>query len=68
MKKFFNKSLLMRRDDKRNFANTSKCHICGKWYKEKDIRVRDHDHIMEKFRGSTHIVCNVNFKLTKRFL
>ena len=53
---------------KETFRYTSKCQIYGKSYKEKDIRVTDDDNIMEKYRGSTHKVSNVNFKLTKRFL
>jgi len=40
-----------------------KCHICGKKYIDKDIRVRDHCHITGKYRGSAHQDCNLNFQL-----
>ena len=33
-----------------------------------DNKVRDHCHITEKNKGSTHWDCNINLKLTKKFL
>ena len=41
---------------------------CNKSYKQNDIRVRDHDHIAKKYRGSVHRTCDFNFKLTKNVL
>ena len=32
-------------EDEENFKKAKKCHICGKKYIDKDIRVRDHCHI-----------------------
>ena len=32
-----------------------------------DIKVRDHDHITGKYRGSTLWSCNINLKLIKKF-
>ena len=31
-----------------------------------DTRVRDRDHITGQYRGSTHLSCNINLKLTKK--
>ena len=39
------------------------CHICGKKYTDKDVRVRDHCHITRKFRGSAHQECNLKLKI-----
>ena len=36
-----------------------KCHICGKKYTNKDIRVRDNCHITGQYRGSAHEECNL---------
>ena len=32
-----------------------------------DNKIRDHDHVAVKPRGSAHWSCNINFKLTKKF-
>ena len=39
------------------------CHICGKKYTNKDIRVRDHCHITGKYRGSAHQECNLQLRV-----
>ena len=39
------------------------CHICGKKYTDKDVRVRDNCHITGKFRGSTHQECNLKLRI-----
>ena len=56
--KYFNKNLVISKSAKK----------CNKSYKQNDIRVRDHDHIAEKYRGSVHRICDFNFKLTKNVL
>ena len=49
----------MAADDKKDFNSSSKSSIC-------DNKVKDHDHITGKYRGSAHWHCNVNFKMTKK--
>ena len=39
------------------------CHICGKQYTDKDVRVRDHCHITGKFRGSAHQEYNLKLRI-----
>ena len=60
----FNKPLKMTDSDELCFKLTDKCHICGKKYTDKDVRVRDHCHITEKFRGSAHQECNLKLRIT----
>ena len=64
MKKHFNKPLKMTDEDETDFQKATKCHICDRPYKDKDIRVRDHCHITGKFRGSAHQDCF--FKTTNK--
>ena len=62
----FNKPLRMTKKDERSFKEFEGCHICGKEYSERDIRVRDHCHITGKYRGSAHQDCYINFQLTDK--
>ena len=32
----------------------------------KNVRVRDHCHVTGKYRGSAHVICNLNFQLTNK--
>ena len=59
VKKRFNKPLVMTEDDELPFKLMDRCHICDKYYTNKDVRVRDHCHITGKFRGSAHQECNL---------
>ena len=52
MKNNFNKPLKMTDEDEQNFKKAIKCHICDTKYTDKDIYVRDHCHITQKYRGS----------------
>ena len=63
MKKHFNKPLKMTKKNETDFQKATKCHICDKPYKDKDIRVRDHCHITGKFRGSAHQDCNLKLQI-----
>ena len=63
IKKQFNKSLVMTKDDEQHFKTMDGCHICGEKYDEKDVHVRDHCHITGKFRGSAHQECNLKLRI-----
>ena len=65
MKKYFNKELVMTKEDNEGFENSSKCWICDNDYVDNDVKIRDHCHITGKYRGSAHRDCNVNIKLNQ---
>ena len=64
IKKRFNKPLKLTKNDELFFKLMDRCHICGKEYTDKDVRVRDHCHITGKFRGSAHHECNLKLRIT----
>ena len=64
MRNIFNKPLKTTDDDELCFKLMDKCHICGKKYTDKDVRVRDHCHITGKFRGSAHRERNMKLRIT----
>ena len=63
MKKHFNKPLKMTKENKTDFQQSTKCHICDNQYTDKDVRVRDHCHITGKYRGSAHQDCNLKLQI-----
>ena len=63
MKKYFNKNLIMTKEDDENFDNSPKCWICENTYVDGDVKVRDHCHITRKYRDSAQRGCNINVKL-----
>ena len=66
MKKHFNMELVMTKEDKEDFENSTKCWICDNDYIDDDVKVRDHCHITGKYRGSGHRDCNTNLKLNPK--
>jgi hypothetical protein len=59
-----NKAMIMTEQDKQDFANATKCYICGEEIMPNDkkgCKVRDHCHITGKYRGCAHNVCNINY-------
>ena len=66
MKKDFSKELMMTKEDNKNFKNSTKCWIGEDNYFDNDVKVRDHYHITEKYRGSAHRDCRVNLKLNHK--
>lgn len=65
MREHFVKPLEMTASDERDFQNSTSCHICEKKYKpeEYNLRVRDHNHITGKYRGSAHNNCNLKLRI-----
>ena len=66
IKKEFNKSLKMAKDDEDKFQKAKECHTCEKEYNKTDEIVRDHCHITGKYSGSAHQDCNLNFRKTDK--
>ena len=64
--KLFNKELVMTKENKENFKNTSTCWICENDCVDSYVKVRDNCHITEKYRGSLHINVNINLKLSQK--
>ena len=52
--------------DERSFKSNNKCRICEELFAKGDNKVRDHDHITGRYRGSAHKDCNVNLRFTKK--
>ena len=63
VKKRVNKPLKMTENDELCFKLMDGCHICGKRYTDKDVRVTDHCHITRKCRGSAHQECNLKLRI-----
>ena len=61
----FNKNLIMT-EEEYLFQQSDNCWICKKIIDNEDEKVRDHCHIIGKFRGSAQWDCNINFQLTKK--
>ena len=62
MKKHFNKKLVVTKEDKKDFENSTKCWICDSSSVDSEVKVRDHCHITGKYRGSANRDCNINVK------
>ena len=47
----------------KRFQSSNKCWICNKLFADEDKKVRDHDRITGKYRGSAHSDCNLQLIL-----
>ena len=57
----------MSSEDEERLQSSNRCWICNKLFDVGGNRVRDHDHITGKYRGSAHWSCNNNnHELTKK--
>ena len=63
IKKYFNKELVMTKEDNEDFKNPTKCWICDNDYINSDVKVKDHGHSTGKYRGFAHRDCSINSKL-----
>ena len=52
---------LRSREEEEEFAAATECHISQKYFTEYDVRIRDHCHITEKYRGAAHNKYNRSF-------
>ena len=61
-------------NENKSYEEQKKCHICQKEFcYDKNakkrfkiyLKLRDHCHYTEKFRGAAHSNCNLNYKLPK---
>ena len=68
MEKQFNKKLVIVKEGNKDFKNSTKCCICDNDYVDNDVKVRDHCHIIGKYRGSAHKDCNINLRLNQKLL
>ena len=68
MKEYFNKNLIMTEEEENLFQKSNNCWICKKFINNDEEKVRDRCHVTGKFRGAAHEGCNLNLRLTKKFL
>ena len=47
------------KEQRREYSEAKKCHICSKLFKEDDPKVRDHCHYTGQYRGPAHRNCNL---------
>ena len=52
----------------KRYKRASKCHICYKPFEDKNAKVRDHCHYTGKYRGPTHMLCNLRYKVPSYIL
>ena len=45
------------------YERSERCHICFKLFKEIKPKVRDHCHYTSRYRGPTHMKCNLQYKI-----
>ena len=63
MKKKINKKLVMSIEDNEDFQNSNEYLISDNFHVVDDVKVRDHYHIIRKYRCFVQRDSNVNFKL-----
>ena len=52
--------------EEERFRLSNICWICNKLLDVADNKVRNHCHVIGKYRGAAHWSCNVNFKMTEK--
>ena len=57
---------VMAKEYNEDFENSTKCWICDNFYVYDDVKVRDHCHIIGKYRGSANRDCNINVRLNQK--
>ena len=52
----------MTAEENKQFQESEVCWLCEEFLDDDDDKVRDHDHLTGKYRGSAHNKCNLNAK------
>ena len=47
----------------KRYKRSTKCHICYKPFTQTNLKVRDHCHYTGLYRGPTHLLCNLRYKI-----
>ena len=47
----------------KKYRRSTKCHICYKPFTKTNLKVRDHCHYTGLYRGPTHSLCNLRYKI-----
>ena len=47
----------------KKYNKASRCHICFKPFNSKELKVRDHCHYPGHYRGPTHSLCNLRYRI-----
>ena len=68
IKKHFNKNLIISAEEEERFQLSNSFWICDKLFYVGHDKVRDHCHIIGKYRSAAHWSCNINLKLSKNIL
>src|SRR5206468_9167616 len=64
MQKFAKTKMTMTKDDWKNFNDSKRCYICNEKFTKEKFKVRDHNHVTDKYRGAACTKCNLGFKLS----
>ena len=65
---------LLTKYQQESYENTKICYICkenfeNKYVKDKKCRkVRDHCYYKGEYRGAAHSICNLKYRISKKFL
>ena len=57
------KEMIFGEKEKEQFYNATKCCICNEKSIRGDVKVRDHCHFTGRFRGATHRICNLRYRI-----
>ena len=52
--------------NEKDFKSSNNCWICNTLFAKGDNKIRDHDHVIRKYRRSVHWDCNTNLKFIKK--
>ena len=52
----------------KKYKKATKCHICYKPFTQTNLKVRDHCHYTDLYRGPVHSLCNLRYKIPSYIL